>query len=330
MLRVAIIGLGKMGQRHAEAWHALEDVEIAGLVGRNQEKITVYAEQYQTAFFPDIETLLEQQRIDVVDICLPTFLHYDAITRAINKQADIQIVCEKPLCLTREEAKKILKLTQKYRTPIFVGHILRFDPEYRALHNQVKAGAVGEVGIVRLTRKTAFPGGWFHDAKQSGGIVMDLGIHDIDWLLWTFGDIERIMSRHMKVSKERTFEYALITLRMKSGVIAHLELSWGAKQLESSVEIAGKDGLLLSDGTKNQPIAIELHHTNNTETNYLSADVVGEAPIVTQLRHFKNCILHGEKPIITVEEAARAVAVVEDAILSGEKKDVIYVEGDSQ
>lgn len=325
MLKVAIVGLGKMGQRHAHAWKKIADTEIVGIVGRNEAKLQLQAEHLETNYYTEISQLLKEQKVDVIDICLSTFLHYETIKAIADIDENIAIICEKPLCLDEQEADKILQLRKEKGVNIFVGHTLRFDPEYMALHEQVSQGAAGKVGVVRMERKTVAPGGWFKDYHKSGGILMDLGIHDLDWLLWTFGPCERVMARTIKQSVDLDFDYALVTIRMKNGVIAHLELSWGADQLQSSVEIAGTEGMLVTNSRENNPIQI---HTKEVDLskNYLPADFIGESPVMAQLKHFKNCITHGEKPRITVEEAIQAVKLARATIHSIQQKNVIYME----
>lgn len=325
MLRVGIIGLGKMGQRHAAAWRNIAGTKLVGIVGRNESKIQMQAEHLETNPYTDIAQLLKEQEVDVIDICLPTFLHYETIKAVADIDENIAIICEKPVCLTEQEANSILQLIKNRGVKIFVGHTLRFDPEYTALHEQIKQGAAGEIGVVRMERKTAAPGGWFKDKDKSGGIVMDLGIHDLDWLLWTFGSCERVMAREIKQSEEAEIQHALITLRMKNGVIAHLELSWGADQLQSSAEIAGKEGLLVTDSRENNPIRIHTREKSES-TSYLSDDNIGETPVMTQLKHFKQCILHDEKPEITIEEAIQAVKLARAAIYSSQQENVVFVE----
>lgn len=321
MLKVAVIGLGKMGQRHADAWHSLDGTELVALVGRDENKLSPLLSKWDTAYFANIQSLLEKEDIDVLDICLPSFLHYETITAAIQMQDQLAIVCEKPLCLTGEQAEEIQALSAQKQAQIFVGHTLRFDPEYSALRTRVLEGAVGEPGVVRLSRKTAFPGGWFADPTKSGGIMMDLGIHDLDWLMWTFGDVERVMARHITKS---AFEYALITVRMKSGVLAHIELSWGADRLQSAVEVAGKEGLLVASNENKE--AIKVHQFNaSSGKGYLSADLIGESPIVRQLKHFRDCIQEGITPVISLHDAVQSVKVVEAAITSAQLGQAIHM-----
>ncbi|PWU69360.1 hypothetical protein DLJ74_05095 [Gracilibacillus dipsosauri] len=324
MVKVAIIGVGKMGQRHLENWLQISNIDVVGIVGRDLDKLKRLAETYNTTSYLDIRSLLEDQKVEIVDICLPTFLHYEAMKEVIGTDEKVSIVCEKPLCLNEDEAKAILQLSKEKDIQILVGHTLRFDPEYAFLRQQIKQGVVGEVGVVRLSRKTSFPGRWFRDNDKSGGILLDLGIHDLDWLLWTFGDVERVLARHIKQKDDREFDYALIILRMKNGVIVHLELSWGESSLKSSFEIAGKEGLLVGNSDSKEPIQIATKQPNQS-SDYLPKELVTESAIYKQLSHFKDCIVNGASPIISIEEAVKAVELAQATIFSARNGVPVYL-----
>jgi len=318
VLKVAVIGLGKMGQRHLENWSLLPDVKIVGLVSGNQDLLTNLNSKYNTQGFSNMQDLLASVEVDVVDICLPTYLHYQYVSEAAK--AGKQIICEKPLGRTVEESKEIIAICKKHNVQLYIGQTLRFDPEYANAHEQVIKGVIGNPGVVRLSRGTASPAvkdSWYSNHEKSGGIILDLGIHDFDWLLWTFGDVERVLAKH--VSRDlvdgKKLEYALVTLRMVNGTIAHVELSWAKKGLETSFELAGKDGMITSNSKESQPIVVTVEEQPSV-VSYLSNNLVGDSPILRQLKHFKECIINEIPPIVTPEEALKAVEVAEAAIQS--------------
>ncbi|KKI89034.1 hypothetical protein WQ54_27785 [Bacillus sp. SA1-12] len=317
MLKVAVIGIGKMGQRHLEKWSQIGGCKIVGIVGRNPDKVTDLGLTYNAQPFTSLEDLVNAVEVDVVDICLPTHLHFEFIKQAA--EAKKQIICEKPLALNAVEAKAIIEICEKQNVQLFVGQTLRFSSEYAQAHQQVKRGAIGKPGVIRLSRGTAYPNGsdsWYTDANKSGGILLDLGIHDFDWLIWTFGDVKKVFAKHIKkqVNSGRVLDYALVTLRMKDGAIAHVELSWAKNALEASFELAGDKGMIISNQDRS-PIKVTLKDEFN-ETGALVNNPIGESPILQQLRHFKECITDGKTPLVTPEDALKAIEVAEAAIRS--------------
>src|SRR5690606_8031401 len=124
------------------------------------------------------------------------------------------VFCEKPISISIEDAKAMVEACEKAGVTLMVGHVLRFFPEYDAARDAVAGGRLGDPKVIRATRASAFPtwgsDNWFADESRSGGPIVDLIIHDIDWIRWTFGEVQRVYAK-------RTERYALVTLRLESG-----------------------------------------------------------------------------------------------------------------
>src|SRR5699024_8000194 len=148
-----------------------------------------------------------------------------------------------------EGIKVIVDLCKRQDVQLYVGHTLRFFHEYVNAHEQINSSSIGKTGVVILSRGTPFPvnnGSWNADSDKSGVVVYDLGIHDFDWLIWTFGDVKRVMAKQVKNDAGERVDYTLVTLRMGNGTVAHVELSWAKTELETSFEIAGEKGMLVN------------------------------------------------------------------------------------
>jgi predicted dehydrogenase len=107
--------------------------------------------------------------------------------------------------------------------------VLRFFPEFRRMHDLVQEGRVGQPALARMSRASAYPRGsdnWQNDMASSGGVLFDMGIHDLDWLLWTFGPAKRVYARGLYQQGLPFVDYALTTLRFENNVMAHVESSW--------------------------------------------------------------------------------------------------------
>ncbi|MDC3418034.1 Gfo/Idh/MocA family protein [Aquibacillus salsiterrae] len=318
MLKVVVVGLGKIGQRHLDNWEQIDGCEIVGLVSRNQYQLDRFGKKYQAKTGFELKGLLNRIDADVVDICLPTYLHFTNVKAAA--EAKVNIICEKPLALHVKEAREMIHICQQNQVQLYVGQTLRFFPAYAEAHNQVKNGAIGNPGVVRLSRGTAYPGeksSWYGDASKSGGVILDLGVHDFDWLIWTFGDVERVMARHIqkRLDSENEWEYSLVTLRMANGTIAHVELSWAKQGLETSFEIAGDKGMLVNSSKETVPIQL-MNRSETSAASYLPNNQLEESPFLKQLSHFKDCLEGKTEPIVTAKDSAKAIEVAEAAILS--------------
>ncbi|WP_299092851.1 Gfo/Idh/MocA family oxidoreductase [uncultured Metabacillus sp.] len=319
-MKIGVVGTGTMGKLHLEAWSKMKTVKIGGIAGRNHRVVEQLSETYKTNGYTDYEGLLKSD-VDVIDICLPTYLHSEFIRKAAKSGK--HIICEKPLALDGKECKELYDVCKTYNVQLLVGHTLRFYPEYQHAREQVKNGAIGNPGVVRLSRGGPYPKGrdaWYMDEAKSGGVLLDLGIHDFDWLRWTFGEVERVMAKQMKRESEdgTPIEHAFVTLRMQSGTIVHLELSWAKKAFESSFEITGDKGMLTYNNLDSNPIKLSLSedHSQNSFGVAVPESIGKRSPLQQQLQHFRECLISGEKTIISDEDVIKAVEVARAAIES--------------
>ena len=133
---------------------------------------------------------------------------------------------EKPIARTIEDAREILDAFSGEGPRLFVGHVVRFFPEYVRIKNKIDAGELGTIGVVRTSRRSPFLTGWndwYADWRVSGGVLVDLLIHDFDFLRWALGNVERVYACSVLGGEYNRRDYALVTLRFESSAIAHVE-----------------------------------------------------------------------------------------------------------
>jgi len=124
MLNVAVIGLGTMGNVHVEAWSRISDVNVAAVSALDREKTEAVASRYGAKPYSQLEALLEQPDIDLVDICLPTYLHKQFVTKAA--EAGKHIICEKPLGLDVKEARDMIDVCEQNGVELYAAQVVRF------------------------------------------------------------------------------------------------------------------------------------------------------------------------------------------------------------
>ncbi|MFC4619534.1 Gfo/Idh/MocA family protein [Camelliibacillus cellulosilyticus] len=319
-LKVAVIGLGTMGKVHTNMWSNIPQAELVAVHSLDVEKMKAVAARYGAAPVQQIEELLASD-VDVVDICLPTYLHKPYIIKAA--EAGKHVISEKPLGLNAREAESIIQVCEKYGVSLFVAQVVRFFPEYAAVKEQIADGRIGKPGVVRLSRGGAAPIGWenwYADDAKSGGLILDSMIHDFDWLRWTFGDVKRVMARCVSQSSTDGHRaYALVTLRMEDGTIGHVEGTWAHQTFKTSFEIAGDQGMLAYDSQESAPLEVSLHSDENGAVKAgvsVPESPLNESPYQRELAHFADCLLTGKTPIVTAYDALKAVEISEAAIAS--------------
>jgi len=245
VIRIGMIGAGGISRAHAEAIAKSETARLT-LVHAPDESATRLAGDHGAEMALSAADLVTSPVVDAVVIASPTDCHAEHL-RLVRKSGK-PVLCEKPMVRTGAEAAEIERLFKGYAAPAWVGHVLHFTQEYTHLKGIADAGTLGNIGTVRLHRGCACPppgDTWRKDFARSGGVVMDLGLHDLDFLEWAFGPIERVFCLKSRPDADGQHEYALVVARLQSGAIAHLEMSWNEPPgvFYYGYEVAGAAGL---------------------------------------------------------------------------------------
>lgn len=262
-MKVAIWGAGKMGWVHAEAYRKLSgNVEIAAVIEENREK----GEKFSTYFgcmLLDKPKLLEQIPVDAIDICLPTYIHRQAILQAMEFSS--YILCEKPICINRDEFEDLEKEIKARSCHLMIGQVLRFWNGYVKVKELVCSGVIGKPRFISCERRQKMPqwsnGNWLMDQEKSGGLLMDLCIHDVDYINWLMGLPERVFCENVN-RDDGTGLHSLITMAYKD-CCAHVIGAWGMPpayhngELFSYLEIIGDLGMVSYSGGDEVQLIVE-------------------------------------------------------------------------
>ncbi|HVH30594.1 MAG TPA: Gfo/Idh/MocA family oxidoreductase [bacterium] len=319
-MRVAILGPGFMGKVHAEAW-SQTDARLAAVVGKKGPEGEALAEAYTVHFATTLEAVVGD--IDVVDICTPTYLHLEHCLRAAA--AGKHVICEKPLALTVADGRRMIQACRAAGVRLLVAHVLRFFPEYRLAREITARGDIGEPAVLRLSRCTFRPrkaDNWYVDPARSGGMILDLMVHDFDYARWVAGDVVRVFAKAAQASAPGGVDHALVILTHRRGAISHIEGSWAYPPpiFLTRLEIAGAAGLIecTSPGTA----AIEMHlrlEGGPTQEVPLPTSPLQESPYTAQLRAFHAALVQGTEPPVRAEDGAAAVQIAGAAIESARR-----------
>ena len=196
MVNVAILGAGFMGSAHAANYRALEGrVRVKTVASQTLERASRVAESVGAQATTDLDATIRDPEVDAVDICLPTLLHREMAERAFA--ADKDVFLEKPIALTPEDADAIIRGANESGRLFMVGLVLRFWPEYVELQRLVASTELGQPLVVSAHRLSppADWNDWMKDEAQSGGVAVDLAIHDFDQLNWLLGEPRRVFAR---------------------------------------------------------------------------------------------------------------------------------------
>ena len=190
MLKVGLIGCGFMGAMHANCYKNIEGVELVALADLRPEKSEELAKGTNAKLFGDGKELIANADVDVIDICLPTYLHAEYAMLAMEKVKHVFV--EKPVALTKEEGEKMLQKAKETGCEVQIGQVIRFWDEYVELRKIVENGLYGKVVNANFRRLSPRPTwgweNWLLDTARSGGAGQDLHIQDVDYVLSLFGE----------------------------------------------------------------------------------------------------------------------------------------------
>lgn len=307
-----------MGNVHAKQYQSMPGIEV-GYRDRNAEQADSFHSRWDGQLFESSDDLIAWA--DVIDNCLPTDLHAEYSLKAIA--AGKALFLEKPIAPTLTDAETIVEAASKAGVPFMVGQVVRFFPEY-ALGNQlVKNGTVGKPAAARTRRGGDMPngfGGWFADHSRSGGVLLDLAIHDFDWLRWTLGEVKLLYSRSIAAKTGEGPDYALTTLTFDSGAVAHVESTWmDPGGFRTTYEVSGSEGLIEFDSRTSA--VVRTHRVG--ETKLEASRNVEDDPYYKELSAFLNSVQTGSPVPVTGEDGMAALALSLAALESAKSGSVV-------
>jgi predicted dehydrogenase len=214
-----------MGRMHANVYQTLENAELVAAVDVKPEVVAKFAGDFGISGYTSLDAMLANEQIDAIDICLPTYLHKEFTILAAK--AGKNVFCEKPMAMSLDEADEMIDACTNAGVNLMIGHCIRFWPEYAILKRITDSNELGNLLSVNLTRYGAFPtwssDNWLADAKKSGGGVLDMHIHDTDFVHYLLGAPDEIHS--WGTVDSRGPSQVFTTMKFGS-TIAHLEGGW--------------------------------------------------------------------------------------------------------
>ncbi len=226
MIKVGLIGCGFMGGMHSACYNVIEGVEVTAVADVRKEKAEEVAKLHGAEIFATGDELIANADVDVVDICLPTYLHTSHAVAAMKKGRNVFV--EKPLCMNRDEAELLLKTEKETGVKVQVGQVIRLWDEYAWLKEKADSGEYGKIKSAvfrRLSNKPTWGWeNWLHDASKSGSMALDLHIHDVDFMRYLMGEPDGFVSK--EVRNEKGIIEQIFTTYTYGDAAVHVEGCW--------------------------------------------------------------------------------------------------------
>lgn len=323
-IRVGVIGLGFMGTTHLDVYARRRDVEVvavadqdpARLRGRRRARGNIRGAA-RGAFDPsrarrysDGLDLLSDDAVEVVDICVATPGHYDLATAALALGKHVLV--EKPLCRTAREAWKLVDFARTAKAFATVAMCMRFWPGWTWLAEAIRSGRYGRVRSAAFRRLASHPGGRFYSSgKLSGGAILDLHLHDADFVRWCFGDPVAVTS-HGYAKVTDAIDHVVTRYHFAGRDAPELVTAEGGWAFQAGFPftmqylVNFEAATAVYDLSRRRPLTLIQGGKEQTMRVPAGMGYAGE------IAHFLDCVRRGVAPwLVTLEDGAAAIELVE-------------------
>jgi UDP-N-acetylglucosamine 3-dehydrogenase len=317
-LRAGVVGLGMMGRNHVRVWD--EDVveaELVAVADPDPAAVERATDGRRARGFEDAERMFAEEALDVVSIVAPTSLHLPVTLAAFR--AGVNVLVEKPIAATREEAEAMIDAAGTAGRMLTVGHIERFNPAIRELRRRLDAGDLGRIFQISATRLGPFPA-----RIRDVGVVVDLAPHDLDVMRYLLGaEPVRIYAETEQRIHTEHEDLFTGTVRFANGVLGVLNINWVTPTKRRVLTVTGERGMYVADYISqaldffsNPEAGAEI--TTVAEGEKTSRDVRREEPLAVELREFAVAVRDGGPPPVDPHDALVALLLARKMVESAQ------------
>jgi len=332
MVKVGLIGAGFMGTMHSECYANIPNAQVVAVADVRKDKAKELAKKHGARAYVSPNTVL-RQAVDMVDICLPTYLHGRFVRRAAR--AGKHVVCEKPLSLKPREARGAVAAVREAGVKFMCAHVIRFWPEYQLLKQMKDEGTLGRLLSLNLTRMSPTPTwtwqNWIVQGPLSGGALADLHVHDTDFVRYLCGE-PRAVDSVGTWNAERGWDHIFTNYHYPDMAVTaqggwNLPSGYGFYMAYHAVF---ERGSLTFDMRLDPPVTLCTDDGQVTHPEAPKPDVGAAAGggnisdlggYYIELKYFVDCIERGEEPsVVTGEDSVKTVELLAKEIKSAQKK----------
>jgi UDP-N-acetylglucosamine 3-dehydrogenase len=324
-LRAGVVGLGMMGRNHVRVWdEVIDEADLVAVADPDPAALARATAGRRARGFEDAERMLAEEELDVVSVVAPTSLHLPATLAALRAGANVLV--EKPIAATREEAQAMIEAAEAAGRMLTVGHIERFNPAIRELRRRLEAGELGRIFQISATRLGPFPA-----RIRDVGVVVDLAPHDLDVMRFLVGaEPVRIYAETEQRIHTEHEDLFTGTVRFANGVLGVLNINWVTPTKRRILTVTGERGMYVADYLSQDlvfyanPEADENANaggtgiTTVTEGEMTRREVRREEPLAVELREFARAVRDGGPPPVHPHDAMVALLLARKMVESAE------------
>ena len=303
MIKVGLVGYGGMGHVHADSIHRINEAVLTCVCDIDVEKlksphegINIDIEKKSDIFdisntntYTNFKEMLAKEEIDFLIVTLPTDLHCEYSVMAL--ESGCHVFCEKPMALCSADCLKMIKASERTGKKIMIGQCIRFWSEYEFLEECIKNKTYGDLRSLTMERVGTYPAWstWFMNGKRSGGAIIDLHVHDVDWARYALGEPDKIFGAGTVGMSGRIDDSTLIMQYKNCSV--NIRGSWMLTQDFRMTYEAIFDRATISFDPKNEP-TVKIYTTESSEPEYISLSK--KSAYLKEMEYFIECIKDGK------------------------------------
>lgn len=324
MLKVGIVGLGFMGNAHLQKYLRLEKegypIKLVSICDVDEKKrhgkvvegnLETGKEQVDFSrftFYEKMEDMIQEEKLDYVDLCLPTYLHAPLAVQAM--ELGVHVLCEKPMAISTKDCSLMIEASKKYDRQLMIGQTLRFFPSYQYLKETIDTNRYGPVISASFFRGGSTPiwswENWLLQKEKSGGCLLDQHIHDVDTINWLFGKPVAVSTSGKVIFEGNGYDIVSTNYHYLDGKVVNAQDDWTIKGdfgFEMRYRVNFEKGTIILE--------------NNVLTDYPAEgkkfvpDISKEDGYYLEIKHFA--------------EAIRLNTSAQDAIPLESTKETIYI-----
>ncbi len=321
-LRWALIGASDIAKtRMIKAINSQPNSRVEAVFSSNADRAKAYAAENKIPkAYDNLKTLLDDPQIDVVYISTTNDLHRDQALAAAA--AGKHILCEKPLALSVDDARQMLKAAQAANVVLGTNHHLRNAVTHRTLRKLVKEGVIGKPLAARVFHAVYLPPrlqGWrLSRPEAGGGVILDITVHDTDTLRFVLdSEVEDVIARSATqgLANGGIEDAVMGVMYFRDGVLAQFHDAFTVKHAPTGLEIHGTEGSLFAVNVMTQDPVGRVVLRRDSEETEIKLDPP-EDLYVHSIRHFNQAVMTGTQPFATGADGLRSLAVALAALES--------------
>ena len=319
-MKVGLIGCGGMGFVHFNCYKKMTDVEIAVAdvrVDMAKEKI----KDDSIPVYASYEEMIERENLDFVDICTPSYMHADMTVYALEHGK--HVLCEKPMSISSSEAQRMIDASERTGNLLMTAHVVRFMAPYVYLKSVIDSGELGKPVHVIMHRLSEAPKwsweNWMLDTEKSGGVTLDLSVHDIDFMQYVFGQPKSIDASYHEMKNNSNYVSSTF---FYDGFSVDTVGSWYNASVPFQAEYLAvfENGYVESKGGKVTKCGKEVSLDAGEVSEDTGINLSGADGYSDEIRYFMDCIKNNKQPERVLPESSLTSVKLVEEILGAAKR----------